>query len=210
MGERGSTPALEICSYRTVFELERRIYRVDRLRLNPQGVPVRGVVYALAFIAGSVLAGRLPAIAVLAHAFPWYVRDLGGPVLLAALAATIRIDGRPFHLAAMGLFRLAAGPRHLSALRPACGPGRVWAPGELVMLPDGSDPRVRRLRFAGPGAVIVALAHERSVRPRGSVARLLRRPDVVLRAPSTAAPRRRARVVEVAASATLETRPGQG
>ncbi len=34
---------MEIRSYRRVFDLERRIYQVDRLRLNPSGVPVRGV-----------------------------------------------------------------------------------------------------------------------------------------------------------------------
>jgi hypothetical protein len=33
---------MEIRSFRRVFDLERRIYRVDRLRLNPGGIPVRG------------------------------------------------------------------------------------------------------------------------------------------------------------------------
>ena len=43
----GFVRPIEIRSYRAVFDLERRIYRVDRLRLNPGGVPVRGVVYCL-------------------------------------------------------------------------------------------------------------------------------------------------------------------
>ena len=34
---------IEIRSYRRVFDLERRIYSIDRVRLNPGGVPVRGV-----------------------------------------------------------------------------------------------------------------------------------------------------------------------
>ena len=29
------------------------------------------------------------------------------------------------------------------------------------MLPDGSDARMRRLRYTGPGAVLVSVAHER-------------------------------------------------
>ena len=29
------------------------------------------------------------------------------------------------------------------------------------MLPDGSDGRMRRLRYTGPGAVLVTAAHER-------------------------------------------------
>ena len=37
---------IEVRSYRTVFDLERRLYRIDRLRLNPGGVPVRGIVTA--------------------------------------------------------------------------------------------------------------------------------------------------------------------
>ncbi len=42
---------IEIRSYRRVFDLERRIYSVDQLRLNPGGVPVRGVLYFLALLA---------------------------------------------------------------------------------------------------------------------------------------------------------------
>ena len=42
---------IEIRSYRRVFDLERRVYSVDRLRLNPGGVPVRGIVYLLAILA---------------------------------------------------------------------------------------------------------------------------------------------------------------
>ena len=46
---------MEIRSYRAVFDLERRIYRVDRMRLNPAGVPVRGIVYFLALLAAIVV-----------------------------------------------------------------------------------------------------------------------------------------------------------
>jgi hypothetical protein len=51
---------IEIRSYRRVFDLERRIYSVDRLRLNPGGVPVRGVVYFLAIVLGGLIAGGMP------------------------------------------------------------------------------------------------------------------------------------------------------
>ena len=205
MGESGGSGALEICSYRSVFELERRIYRVDRLRLNPQGVPVRGVVYALVLLAVAAVAERLPGVGLVARLLPWYARDLGVPVALAALITTLRIDGRPFHLAAVALARLAAGPRYLSSLRAGQRPGRVWLPPDLVMLPDGSDPRPRRFRFAGPGAVVAALAGERALSRRGAIATLLRSPDVALRAAPAAG--RRARVIEVARGARLETRP---
>ena len=38
---------IEIRSFRRVFDLERRVYSVDRFRLNPAGVPVRGILYLL-------------------------------------------------------------------------------------------------------------------------------------------------------------------
>ncbi len=63
---------MEIRSYRAVFDLERRIYRVDRLRLNPGGVPVRGVVYFLALLATVLVVGRMPGLKTVMGALPWY------------------------------------------------------------------------------------------------------------------------------------------
>jgi hypothetical protein len=183
--------AVEIRSYRAVFDLERRIYRVDRLRLNPGGVPLRGVVYCLALLAGLVLLATLPLLGAAVRALPWYLRDLVLPAGLAALLTMIRVEGRPFHLAAAALLRYALGPRCLAGLRPT-RPVQVWRPGELLLLPDGSDARLRRLRYTGPGAVLVRVAHERSGAPAvrsprlraGLLARLAGRPHVVLREPA--------------------------
>ena len=52
----------EIRSFRRVFDLERRIYSIDRLRLNPAGVPVRGVVYLLIALAAMIATSRMPVI----------------------------------------------------------------------------------------------------------------------------------------------------
>lgn len=207
---RREVEPLEIRSFRTVFDLERRIYRVDRLRLNPQGVPVRGVVYALVIVCVIAAGERLPAVGTAIRALPWYARDLAAPSALAALLAALRIDGRPFHLAARAMARLAAGPRYVSGLAPAHAPGRVWAPPDLLVLPDGSDSRLRRLRFVGPGAVLVAAPHERVVWRRGVAGRMLRRPDLTLRSLGVARPGGRAQVLEVARGACLETRAGPG
>ncbi|MFI5003492.1 MAG: hypothetical protein ACHQE6_00620 [Solirubrobacterales bacterium] len=146
---------MEIRSYRAVFDLERRIYRVDRLRLNPGGIPVRGVVYCLAILASIALLGALPLLGAAVRALPWYLRDLALPVGGAGLLTVIRIEGRPFHLAAAALLRHALGPRHLAGLRPRAPAGSVWRPEDLLVLPDGSDARLRRLRYTGPGAVLV-------------------------------------------------------
>jgi hypothetical protein len=190
---------MEIRSYRAVFDLERRIYRVDRLRLNPGGIPLRGVVYCFTLLAGLALLGTLPLLGAVVRALPWYLRDLVLPGGSAALLTVIRIEGRPFHLAAAALLRHAFGPRSLAGscvlagarsgagLRTCARLQRVWHPGSLLILPDGSDARLRCLRYTGPGAVLVRVAHVHSDRRPGHVGRLggalsLRgRPHVTLR-----------------------------
>ncbi len=159
---------MEIRSYRAVFDLERRIYRIDRLRLNPGGVPLRGVIYGLALLAAVALLGALPLLGAVVHILPWYLRDLALPGGGAALLTMIRLEGRPFHMAAAALLRHALGPHHLAGLRPCAPPGRRWLPGELLVLPDGSGSRPRRLRYTGPGAVRVAATREVFVLERGA------------------------------------------
>jgi hypothetical protein len=95
----------------------------------------------------------MPGLGAVVRALPWYARDLALPVASAGVLALIRIEGRPFHLAAAALLRYAAGPRHLSGMLPCAGPGARWYPDDLLLLPDGSDARLRRLRYTGPGAV---------------------------------------------------------
>jgi len=155
---------MEIRSYRSVFDLERRIYSVDRLRLNPGGVPVRGVVYFLALAVCALAAARLPLAGALARALPWYLRDLALPCIGATLLGLVRLEGRTFHHAAQALLRHRASPRRLSGVHRLSTVGRVWHPPDLVLLPDGSEPALRRLRYTGPGAVLVAVEHERAGR----------------------------------------------
>jgi hypothetical protein len=160
------TIVIEIRSYRAVFDLERRIYRVDQLRLNPGGIPVRGVVYFLAILVATLVAGSLPLVGAAIGALPWYLRDLALPLASATVLSVIRIEGRPFHQSAYALLRYGAGARHLAGVRPCSGPGERWYPQEILLLPDGSDAAMRRLSYTGPGAVLIATAHER-VESRG-------------------------------------------
>jgi len=167
---------MEIRSYRRVFDLERRIYQVDRLRLNPSGVPVRGVVYFLALVAGSATAARLPGLAAVVAQTPWYMRDVALPALVAAVLTLIRIEGRPFHLAASALLRhRLEAPKRAGLdgdrLRSAALPGGRWYPLPILMLPDGSDARVRKPRYRGPGAVVVAVPHRRRLTRAGVLRR---------------------------------------
>lgn len=175
----------EIRSYRRVFDLERRIYRVDGIRLNPAGIPVRGLVYFLAMVAATFLAAKLPLLALLAAALPWYLWGLALPALAAALLAVVRVEGRPFHLAAQALLRFRLGPRRLAGLHTRGGglesvPGGRWQPQPMLMLPDGSDAALRRLRYRGPGALHVSVEHERSA-PQGVAALLGLRAHLTVR-----------------------------
>jgi hypothetical protein len=200
----------EIRSYRRVFDLERRIYSVDRLRLNPGGVPVRGVVYFLAILAGELLAGSMPGVRSLVGVLPWYVRDIGTPVALATVFSAIRLEGRTFHLAAHGLLRFWLGPRRLAGGRGCRALGASWRPPELVILPDGSDHRLRRMRYTGPGVVLVCVEHVRRGRvvERGTtgVARRGARRMVTLRQPGPARATTRAQVISLGRGARLLVR----
>jgi hypothetical protein len=195
---------VEVRSYRRVFDLERRIYRVDRLRLNPTGVPLRGVVYFLALAAASSLTARLPGAGAIVGALPWYARDLALPGVLAALLAVIQIDGRPFHLAARAIVRFHARPR--THTRGCFGGGRagVWLPPPLLMIPDGSDPRIRRFRYTGPGVARLGAAHER--RERGALGRVASREHVTVCAATRATARSSAGVIVLGRGARLRTR----
>jgi hypothetical protein len=173
---------MEVRSYRRVFDLERRIYRVDRLRLNPAGVPVRGVVYLLALLAAVLIVARLPLAGLAVRELPWFVGYLAIPGSTAALLTVVRIEGRPFHLAARSLVRFRICPRRPAGMpRPRGGlaHGARWSPPPILMLPDGAD-GTPRLRYTGPGALLVGVAHERQS-ANGLRVRLRLRPHVSVR-----------------------------
>lgn len=155
---------MEIRSYRRVFDLERRVYSIDSLRLNPGGVPVRGIVYFLVLLTGGLIVSRLPLLDRVAVILPWYMRYLALPGVGATVLGLIRIEGRTFHLAAMSLLRFWLQPRRLAGLCRCVPVGGRWYPERLLIVPDGSDARMRAMRYSGPGAVRVAVAHERSGR----------------------------------------------
>jgi hypothetical protein len=198
--------ATEIRSYRAVFDLERRIYRVDRLRLNPGGVPVRGIVYFLALLVVMLLVAALPLIGVLLKTLPWYLREVAIPGATASLLTLIKVEGRPFHLAGFALLRYAVGPRELSGLRPRTAADRRWRMEELLVLADGSDSALRRVRYTGPGAVLVSVAHARGVWRAGPLRRLARLPDMRL-ATLPGKPRpARGQVIALTSGARLEVK----
>jgi hypothetical protein len=173
--------SVEIRSYRHVFDLERRIYRIDRVRLNPSGVPVRGLVYFVALLVFAAAGAQLPGVGAIAPLVPWYLRDVALPGLLAAALAVVRVDGRPFHVAVRAIVSFRCSSRRLIGLRAHRRHAiELWQPPQLLMIPDGSGPRIRRFRYVGPGAVRVDVAHERRS-ASAALATLRLRPHVAVR-----------------------------
>ncbi len=197
---------MEIRSYRAVFELERRVYRIDTLRLNPGGVPLRGIVYAVGTVLATAVAGRIGPVGLVLGVLPWYVGYLGLPIAAAALFTIVRIEGRPFHLAAWALAVHRMTPRHTTRLGRAPAPRARWRPGRVVFIPDGSDSRLRRLRYRGPGAVLVCCAHDRVDwrRPRSGPG--VRRASVTVHPREGGRPLLRPAGLELEPGAVLEVR----
>jgi hypothetical protein len=200
---------MEIRSYRRVFDLERRVYSIDRLRLNPAGVPVRGILYFLATVGVALVAASLPGAGVVVRELPWYLRDLLLPGLAATLMGVIRVEGRSFHHAALAVLRFGFGRRALvGGWRPATR--RYWHPHDVLVLPDGSDQRMRRLRYTGPGAVRVSVPHGRRGRARERDARAWARrglgAEVSLHRAGQEAAGARARIIMLGPGVRLQVR----
>ena len=164
---------IELRSYRRVFDLERRVYSVDRIRLNPGGVPVRGIIYFVVLLAVELVAAALPLIKDIAALAPWFVRDLLLPGAAATLLSVIRVEGRAFHVAARALLRFRLAPHHLAGFRGCASVGGRWYPPDILMLPDGSEAGLRSVRYTGPGAVRVAFETERAGHRRGPIGWIL-------------------------------------
>jgi hypothetical protein len=197
---------MEVRSYRRVFDLERRVYSIDRLRLNPSGVPLRGIAYFAATLCASLFAARLPVMGIAVRVLPWYLRDLLMPALAAALMGVIRVEGRTFHHAAFALIRFGLRSRgliggHRSPQR------RRWYPTDVLVLPDGSDHRMRGLGYTGPGAVRVSVEHRRGGRALEQGQRGWVRPgpgaEVLLYGEATGASPRRPEVISLGAGVKL-------
>jgi hypothetical protein len=157
-----------------------------------------------------VLVARLPVLGYPLALAPWYLRDLVLPGIGAATLAAFRVDGRAGHLAVHAIVRFWLGPRYLIAGRPRAQPQAHWLPPDVVVFPDGAEGTLRRMRYAGPGAAVVALEHRRALTLRARPL-IPARALVTVRASAPARrPRARRLVVLPAASARLELKTSAG
>ena len=146
-----------IRSYRRVFEVDRRIYRVDRWALPvPGGVPLRGVGYFAATVGLMVILGALPAVGELLAALSPPLRYVVVPLAVAVLGTQAAPDGRAAHRFAWEWLRLRLRARRRCAGRVVALEGEpiAWS-GVLAVRWDGHGARLHRGRVKGPARITV-------------------------------------------------------
>jgi hypothetical protein len=144
-----------IRSYRRVFEVDRRIYRVDRWALPvPGGVPLRAVGYFVVTLLVVIVAGSLPAVGAVVAGVSAPLRFVVVPLAVAVLGIQAAPDGRVAHRFAWDWLRLRLRARRTCGGRvvPLDGEPVAWH-GELALRVDGAGAQLHRGRVHGPARV---------------------------------------------------------
>ena len=125
---------LQIRSFRVVFELERRIYSVDRFRVPlPYGLPLRSIAYAAAALVCVLILDGLPMTGALLGVLPTPVRLVLVPVATSWALTRVRVDGRTAHAAAVAWAGYRLAPRRPTRVHRAT-PERPVVLGELTIV----------------------------------------------------------------------------
>jgi hypothetical protein len=150
MGDR-----VVIRSYRRVFEVDRRIYRVDRWALPvPGGVPLRGAGYFVAAVLAVVILGGLPLTGELVGMLSPPLRYVVVPLAVAVLGTQAAPDGRTAHRFALDWLRFRWRAHRRSAGRVVELEGEpVRWDGELAVRWDADGAELHRARVRGPARV---------------------------------------------------------
>jgi len=148
---------LEIRSFRVVFQLERRLHRIQHWKLPlPYGLPLRGLAYGAFVLAAILVLGRLPVVGAVVGLMPPPVRFLLAPVGAGFFLSRARVDGRPAHRFLLAWGRDRVGSRWVSAFRAIPAPGTCVRFREpIVFVPDSSGPEYRPARLVGPARVLL-------------------------------------------------------
>jgi hypothetical protein len=145
-----------------VFELDRRIYRVDRWALPvPGGVPLRAVGYFFVTLLGLIVLGRFPGVGELVGAISAPLRFVVLPLAVAVLGTQVAPDGRSAHRFAWDWLRLRIRSRRRCAGRtvPLEGEPVPWD-ADLAIRWDGHGAELHRGRVKGPVRVTFAVPVE--------------------------------------------------
>src|SRR3954469_1524310 len=90
---------IPIRSFGVVFDLERRIHKIDRFRVPlPYGLPLRSLGYAIVALVIVLVTSAVPLIGTLILGIPAPLRLVGLPIAAAYGLTGLQIDGRPPHV----------------------------------------------------------------------------------------------------------------
>lgn len=153
-----------IRSFRVVFDLERRIHRVDRFRIPlPYGLPLRSIGYAGAALLTVLLMRASPAGSAL-NGVPAPIAFVLFPMAAAYALTQLRLDGRPVHAGGAAWLVFVLSPKLVAAGRAISRDAQAL--GDLTVVADERCARYRRARIIGPGVVL--LRYPAATRQRGS------------------------------------------
>src|SRR4051795_11917411 len=143
---------MAIRSYRRVFEVDRRIYRVDRWALPvPGGVPLRAVAYFVAALLAILVGGSLPGIGELVSGVSAPLRFVVVPLAVAVLGTQAAPDGRVAHRFAWDWLRFRLRARRRCTGRAVALEGEpIACGGVLGVCWDSHDAALHRARVRGP------------------------------------------------------------
>lgn len=111
---------MDVQSFRLVFDLERRLHRIDRWHLPfPNGIPLVGIAHAAAALAVVIALRQLPGIGELIAALPAPLTYVLAPAAAAAALTRLHIDGRPAHQHLIAQALAPTTSRRKAANRPS-------------------------------------------------------------------------------------------
>src|SRR4051794_17141022 len=140
---------IPIRSFGVVFDLERRIHKIDRFRVPlPYGLPLRSLGYAIVALAIVLAASAMPVLGRPIVGIPAPLRLVGIPVATAYALTGLQIDGRPPHVAAATVARYVLGPRRIAAWLPANM--RATRLDDIPFVADEHTSQLRPGRLRGP------------------------------------------------------------
>lgn len=144
-----------IRSYRRIFNVERRIYKVDKWTIPvPGGIELRAVVYFIGSLLLILFLTILPLIGDALALLGWQYKFVIFPLAVAVFGTRVTPDGRPAHrymfsLIGYVLRRHRVAGAHAAPLEDEPIPYEpdVW------IVPDSRAPELRRARVKGPAVV---------------------------------------------------------
>jgi hypothetical protein len=159
---------LTIRSFRLVFELERRIHKVDRWQIPvPYGIPLRGLAYWAVVLVTTIVLGRIPLMGELIGTLPTPLRFVILPVGVAYVVTRVQMDGRAAHTTLAAWARLALSPSRVAAFSRVPCVGAVVRLGDATFVPDERSTRFRGAVIEGPATVLLRYPAYGWIRRRG-------------------------------------------